>query len=98
MFSIISSLTRHVGEVHHHVGVLSVREVDGPPGVHQRLEVRVAVGDDGGALPRHHAHVTHQLRVKLHLNSGSEKCFRLQKLILFFKSGDSNSELTSHCG
>lgn len=76
MSSIISSLTRHVGEVHHHVGVLGVREVDGPPGVHQRLEVRVAVGDDGGALPRHHAHVTHQLRVQLDLKMLQTSDFR----------------------
>ena len=60
-------LTRHVGQVHHHVGVLGVRQVDGPPGVHQRLQVGVAVRDDGGALAPHHAHVAHKLSVQLDL-------------------------------
>ena len=60
-------LTRHVGKVHHHVCVLCVREVDSPPRVHERLQVRVAVSDHRDALPRHHAHVTHQLRAQLNL-------------------------------
>ena len=64
---ILKCLTRHVREVHHHVGVFVVREVNGPPGVQEVLEVRVAVCDDGRPLPRHHAHVAHQLSVQLDL-------------------------------
>ena len=88
---------RHVWEVHHHVGLVAVGEVDtphghnkyhyhhyikhvshvaqypvttaSPPAVGYVLQMWVTVGDDWHPLPRHHAHVAHQLGVQLDLGT-----------------------------